>query len=181
MVDRRRANGEGSVTWDESAQRWVARLPRDERGRRAKITATTKTEVVAKLRQRLREREAGLSSAAGRMTVAHYLEGWVRDSLPVLNLADSSKRNHESAVRLHLVPGLGRIKLLKLSPAHVQRFIREELDAGKGVRTIQLAHSTLRTALKQAELWGLVPRNVARLVTPPRYAPPERQPFTRDE
>jgi integrase len=36
-------------------------------------------------------------------------------------------------------------------------------------------------ALKQAELWGLVPRNVARLVTPPRYSPQERRPFTRDE
>jgi integrase len=84
-------------------------------------------------------------------------------------------------VRLHLVPGLGRIKLVKLTPAHVQQFIREELAAGKGPRTVQLAHDTLRTALKQAELWGLVPRNVARLVTPPRYSPQERRPFTRDE
>ena len=84
-------------------------------------------------------------------------------------------------MRLHLVPGLGRIKLLRLSPAHVQQFIREELAAGKGARTVQLAHNTLRTALKQAELWGLVPRNVARLVTPPRYSPQERRPFTRDE
>jgi hypothetical protein len=102
-----------------------------------------------------------MSSTAGQMTVKQYLEGWVRDSLPVMNLAASSKRNHESAVRLHLVPGLGRIKLVKLTPAHVQQFIREELAADKGPRTVQLAHNTLRTALKQAELWGLVPRNVA--------------------
>jgi hypothetical protein len=43
----------------------------------------------------------------------------------------------------------------------VQQFIREELAANKGERTVQLAHNTLRTALKQAELWGLVPRNGA--------------------
>ena len=56
-----------------------------------------------------------------------------------------------------------------------QRVIREELAAGKGPRTGQLAHNTLRTALKQAELWGIVPRNVARLVAPPRYASGLRQ------
>jgi hypothetical protein len=158
-------------------------LPRDERGRRAKISAKTKTEVVAKQRQRLREREAGLSSAAGRMTVRQYLEGWVRDSLPVMNLADSSKAQPRVDGAIASGSGARSDQAAQAEPGACAAVHREELNAGKGPRTIKLAHNTLRTALKQAELW-LVPRKrrvPGRLVTTPRYSPQERRPFTRGE
>jgi integrase len=64
---------------------------------------------------------------------------------------------------------------------HVQRFIASELKAGKGSRTVQLSHAVLRIALSQAVLWGMIPRNVAKLVRGPRHQPEERRPFTRDE
>lgn len=56
---RRRGYGEGSVTYDTNKGVWVGRMPRDERGRRAKVTGATAKEVQAKLRRRLLEREAG--------------------------------------------------------------------------------------------------------------------------
>jgi integrase len=96
-------------------------------------------------------------------------------------LAEQTKQKHEIAVRRHLVPGLGRVQLAKLTPAHVQRWIREELEAGKRPPAVQMAHGTLRLALEQAVLWGLVPRNVAGLVKAPAYVRPERRPFTGDE
>jgi hypothetical protein len=68
-MGKRRADGEGSITWDASVGRWVARLPRDERGRREKVTGKTKKDALDKLRRRLREREQGLSATAGQMTV----------------------------------------------------------------------------------------------------------------
>ncbi len=46
---------------------------------------------------------------------------------------------------------------------------------------MQVAHGTLRLALEQAVLWGLVPRNVARLVKPPAYSAGEQRPFTPAE
>jgi integrase len=73
------------------------------------------------------------------------------------------------------------VKLAKLTPMHVQRFISNELAAGKGRRTVQASHAVLRIALGQAVLWGLIPRNVAKLVKGPRYRPTERRPFTRAE
>ena len=45
---KRRGDGDGSITWDASVQLWVGRLPRDERGRRAKVSAKTKAEARAK-------------------------------------------------------------------------------------------------------------------------------------
>ena len=45
-------------------------------------------------------------------------------------------------------------------------------------RTVQYIHAVLRRALNQAMRWGLVSRNVATLVTPPRVTRQEIQPFT---
>jgi len=180
VADKRRPNGEGSVTWDESVQLWVGRLPRDERGRRAKVSDKTEAGALRKLRKKLQEREQGLA-VDGRITVKAFLEQWLRDTVLPSGQADQTKEKREIAVRVHLVPGLGRVQLAKLTPAHVQRWIGDELAAGKGPRTVQIAHGTLRLALEQAVLWGLVPRNVARLVKPPAYSAGEQRPFTPAE
>ena len=45
-------------------------------------------------------------------------------------------------------------------------------------RTVQYIYAVLRRALNQAMRWGMVPRNVAALVTPPRVIRQEVQPFT---
>ena len=67
--------------------------------------------------------------------------------------------NYERVVRLHIVPGLGKVTLAKLTPAHVQRFIRDEqaaiLAAAEGDRVdimVVLAHAT---GLRQSELLGI--------------------------
>lgn len=96
-------------------------------------------------------------------------------------LADQTKKKHDISVRCHLVPGLGRIQLVALTPQHVQRWLRDELAAGTGPRTLQIAHSSLGSALEQAVLWGQVPRNVARLVRRPAYSVGEKRPFTAAE
>ena len=178
---KRRTDGDGSITWDASVQLWIGRLPRDERGRRAKVSAKTEAEARAKLQQRLRERELGLSTDAGRTTVQQFLDAWIREIVEPGDLASKTKQGYELTVRRHLVPGLGRIRLAKLTPMNVQRFINDELAAGKGRRTVQLSHAVLRIALGQAVMWGLVPRNVAQLVRGPSYRPTERRPFTHAE
>jgi integrase len=96
--------------------------PRRTRGR-AKVTGRTQTEVRRKLTERLREREQGLSTTAGAMTVREFLESWIRDTVEPGDLAGKTKQGYDVAVRRHLVPGLGRIRLAQLTPMHVQRFI----------------------------------------------------------
>ncbi len=176
----RRSHGEGSVTWDASVERWVGRLPRDEHGRRAKVTGTTRRQVERKLERLLVEREQGITGA-GRMTIKAFLEQWICDTVMVSDRAPATKAKHEIAVRVHLVPGLGRVQLAKLTPMRVQRFLREELAAGKGRPTVKQSLVTLRMALKQAVVWGLIPRNAAALVDGIADKPTERRPFTPDE
>ncbi len=81
-------------------------------------------------------------------------------------------------MRLYLTPALGRHQLAKLQPEHVQTLMNQMLEAGgkdgQGLspRTVQRARAVLRRALNQALKWGMVPRNVATLVDPPRSRTP---------
>lgn len=137
--------------YDASRECWVGQLPRDEVGRRPKVSAPTEAEAHRKLYDLQRERDAGTLDS-GRTTVGEYLKAWARDTLMLSDRAASTITKHEVAVRLHLVPSLSRIKLAKLAPMHVQRFVRDKLDAGTGRSTVQQSLTTLRQALKQAEI-----------------------------
>ena len=90
-------------------------------------------------------------------------------------------RSYGDLVRLHITPEIGRIPLAKLSPQDVQAFVNRKLDSGLSPRTVQYMHAVLRRALGQAERWGTVPRNVARLVSAPRVPRSTTEPLTPDE
>jgi hypothetical protein len=80
------------------------------------------------------------------MTVKQFLDAWVRDTLSVSGLDPRTIGNYERAVRLRLVPALGKVKLAKLTPMHVQRFVGAQLAAGVGPTAVQQALTTLRMA-----------------------------------
>jgi integrase len=67
----------------------------------------------------------------------------------------------------YIVPAIGRVKLEKLTPAHVQHLYRELQDRRLSARTVQYTHAVLLRALKQAKRWGMVNRNVAEDVDRP--------------
>ncbi len=75
---------------------------------------------------------------------------------------------YESIVRVHLAPAIGKVKLKALTPDHVRGLYREKLDGGLSPRTVLHIHRALSKALKQATDDGLIPRNAAAPVKPPR-------------
>jgi hypothetical protein len=77
-------------------------------------------------------------------------------------------KTYDYIVNQHLEPGLGKKALAKLSPQDVRRFLNEKLASGLSARTVRHINDTLRCALNVALKWGLVSRNVATLVGPPR-------------
>jgi integrase len=75
-------------------------------------------------------------------------------------------------VRTHLVPGLGRRRLARLSASDVRAFLHAKREAGLSQATVRQLHGILRSALSHAVREDLVPRNVAKLVqvsAGPRY------------
>jgi len=89
--------------------------------------------------------------------------------------------SYASIVRVHLQPGLGRLQLARLTPQQVQAFLNVKAGTGLAPRTVAYIRAVLRQALGQAERWGMVSRNVARLVEPPRVPRREVRPFSPDQ
>ena len=168
MAKRKRASGEGTYKKRKDG-RWEAQyiVYTPFGTKRKSVYGRTKDEVVAKLRKALAERDGGLVFDAENLTLGeylnHWLEGSVRDSV-----WHTTYRDYAGHVRNHIAPELGRLKLAKLTPAHIQTLYRKKLDLGLSPRTVNYIHTTLRKALNQAVKWQLVPRNVAEAATPPR-------------
>jgi integrase len=112
-----------------------------------------------------------------RETVATFLDRWLRDSAAP-TVRPSTLVSYRSLVAIHIKPGLGAIRLSRLGPADVQRFLNDRSATGLSPRRVQYLHAVLRRALGQALRWGLVTRNVATLVDPPRVRRAEVHPRT---
>lgn len=133
-----------------------------------------------KLRQVLSRLAEGQTPPPERLTVGAYLTQWLETCVRPSVRPRTSQR-YTQLVRLHLAPALGRLPLQRLGPQDVQRFLLAKQESGLSARTVRFIHAVLRRALGQAEKWGLVPRNVARLVTPPKAERPTIRPFTVEE
>src|SRR5829696_7633951 len=127
---RRRGNGEGSITRRKDG-RWEARyIAHTARGPKRKVIyGKTRKEVADKLARALADRASGLVFDDESMTVGEYLDRWLEDS-DRGSVRASTHERHTEIVGLHVRPALGRLKLSKLSPAHVQGLYRDKLDSG---------------------------------------------------
>jgi integrase len=76
--------------------------------------------------------------------------------------------SYELLSRVHIVPELGRVSLQNLTPQHIQTLLARKLKAGRAPQTVRHIRTVLRRALNFAIKWGLVSKNSAALVDPPR-------------
>jgi integrase len=172
-MSKRRSRGDGAV-FQRADGRWEGRLDlgwQDGKRRRKFVYGRTKAEVLTKLREAQRLATEGTLVVTERTTVAEFLASWLEAAQPTLRA--STWRRYEQYVRVHAVPVIGRVKLSKLTPQHLHRLYTNRLAAGASAQTVVHLHRTLHRALNQALRWGLVGRNVATLVDPPRVERPE--------
>ncbi len=160
----RRANGEGSV-YKRSDGRWCATVSLDD-GRRKSFYGKTRQETGRKLATAVKARHDGLPIPAEKQTVAQFLSEWLQSTRPALRYR--TWQRYEELVRLHALPTVGRLSLARLEPGHLQRLYGERLSAGQSPASVQRLHAVLHRALRDAQRWGLVARNVAALVERPR-------------
>ena len=178
MATKRRGHGEGSIK-QRADGLWEARISLDG-GKRKSLYGKTRKEAQDKLRAALRDLDAGLDLSAGRQTVGQFLDRWLADSVKP-TVRPKTYDSYAQLVRLYLKPDLGHHPLRKLAPQHVQAMMAARTAAGLSPRTVHYVRAVLRRALGQALKWGLVSRNVATLVDPPRAAKKPVAPLTAEQ
>ncbi len=179
----RRAPGEGSI-YQRADGRWEGSLSAgwgaSGKRRRRKVVAATRREVAERLAALRAEVAAGLTADGSRLSVADWLYRWLAEEVRP-SVRPRSYQAYETTVRRHLVPGLGQIRLQKLTPADVRAFMQRQLAAGLTPCSVRNGHSVLRRALEIAARYDYATRNVARLVSPPRAVRGEVHPLDSAE
>jgi len=123
----------------------------------------------------------------GKTTLSEFLQRWLKDYVWP-NLAPRTAEGYDSIIRQHVIPGLGDILLMKLTPERLQRYYsgklangRSDGQGGLSQTTVSHHHTCLHRALSMALKWGLISRNPADAVTPPHPQRPEIQTMTENE
>jgi integrase len=144
------------------------------------VSRWSRAEVRDKLQAALRGEANGLPLPTERVTLGSFLDQWLRDSARP-SIRPRTFVSYASVVRVHLAPALGQVPLARLSPQHVQALLNAKSASGLSPRTVGYLRAVLRQALGQAERWGLVTRNAARLAEPPRIPRREVSPLSPDQ
>ncbi|WP_261559627.1 tyrosine-type recombinase/integrase [Frankia tisae] len=196
----KRANGQGSI-YQRADGMWVGAayvLMPDGSTKRRPVYGKSEEIVRGKLTELQANSDQGIPADATGWTVGRFLLAWL-DGTVKPNRQPNTYVTYEKAVRIYLVPGLGKKRLNKLTAAEVRQFIRRlentclccerGRDAARPVgerrccavgrccerrpskRQVQVVHAVLRNALQAAVREELIRRNVAKLVqvSTPRY------------
>jgi len=179
---RKRGRGEGSI-YKRKDGRWTAAVTlgyHNGKLKRKTVYGETRKEVQDKLTIVLRKVQEGIAISNERETLGQFLQAWLKDVVKP-NVRPKTHRTYSDHVKLHIEPALGSRPIAKLTPQHIQSFLNDKLQAGLSGQSVHHLLATLRCALNVATRWGLIPRNVAALVEPPRIEKSEFQPFTPEE
>jgi len=175
---KRRGHGEGSI-YQRKDGRYAAAVTLENRKRKY-FYGETRREVQEKLKVALHEQQQGTLVTSPQQSLKQFLEQWVEQVCePTLRI--TTYVQYRSVVHHHLIPAFGHISLQKLTPEMIQAFYRKKLDEGKKPGTVGFIHAVLRRALGDAVRWGLVMRNVAKLVTIPHVERREAQVLTAEQ
>lgn len=188
-----RGHNEGTIFKRKSDGRWVAMLylgRENGKVKRKVYYGASRKEAEGKMSDGRESLKKGIAPVIGKYSLGAFLQKWLDDCVkPAVKY--STWVSYDQQIRRHIGPALGSIDLSKLTPQHVQQYLNSKAlpvkRAGKddlpglGPKTIKYHCTILVQALKRAEKWGMVPRNVAMLVDAPRVPKHEVEPLTVSE
>ena len=181
-MGKKNRRGRGGISKVKGRDLYVARYTVEtETGpKRKAVYGKDYEETERLLNQALADRDKGLVFDAGAMTVAEYMNRWLVDCAKG-RVAHRTYDGYEQRLKDHINPGLGRVKLAKLSPANVQAFYNAKLTSGLAPGTVRAIYAVLHGALDQAVKWNLIPRNPAASVDPPKLRQEEMTVLDADQ
>lgn len=163
----RRGAGDGALFQQKTGKRlWVAsvEVPTfDGKRRQVRKYAKTKSEAARKLRA-LRAEAHVEKLGRPTTTVGQWLAVWL-ETIKRPQVAPNTYRFYEEAIRCHVTPAIGGIRLDALVAQHV----RHMLATIATTRNKQRAHLVMSMALDSAVAEGLIDRNPVKLVDKPKH------------
>lgn len=153
----------------------------DGRTDRRHVMGKTQAVVITKVRELERQRDEGTIRRAGSSwTVSSWLTHWV-ENIAAPFVRENTIAGYRVAVNVHLIPGVGKHRLERLQPEHLERLYVRMMRNGKSAATAHQAHRTIRTALNEAVRRGHLVHNPASLAKAPRLSEHEVEPFGVEE
>ena len=111
----------------------------------------------------------GITSEA--VTLKDFMTNWL-DNVVALNVKLSSMQNYRAYLKNQIVPHLGETKVQELTPALLDKWIRDIQQAGLSYNTISAVHAFLHNALNYAVYPAqLISSNPAAYIKVPKNAP----------
>jgi hypothetical protein len=103
------------------------------------------------------------------------------------SLRDSTAANYDVIVAKWVLPRIGNQRLANLDAARIQALYGELSVSGRrdggplSPRSVRYVHAILQHALGDAVRWGVLPRNPAQFVDPPRQQRAELKVWSVDQ
>jgi integrase len=129
---------------------------RDGSGQRRWITCDTRREADAELGKVNRQpRRRNRPAVDSRITVAEYAVrwlAWVEANVTAGSLKPRTLESYDDTLRLHIVPAIGKWKIVDLDQSSILDFLSAKLAAGLSRNSVRIIHATLRRMLRRAVL-----------------------------
>lgn len=179
----KRANGEGSICRRSNGKGWVGSLTlgHDANGKQVRryVSGDTQAEVREKLDALKRDRDRDEAVPSTPMTLGQFLERWLAHKQRDVRV--TTHRDYTLSVRKHITPKLGAVRLEKLTALHVESLVTHLFDQARSEAQTVRCLRVVKMALSQAVIWGLVGRNVAERVKPPKSTKQEMKVWTPEQ
>lgn len=140
--------------------------PNGKRRQRLKGGFPTKVEAQKALAAVLADVQRGVVVEPSKVTLAQFLEDWLTSVSR--SLKPTTWEGYAHAVRVWIVPRIGRYRLNAITPEILERLYasletegRQDGTGGLGPRAVRLAHQVLHRALGQAVTWRRLATNPA--------------------
>ncbi len=167
---RRRGNNEGSL-YHRKDGLWCAQVSLT--GRRLTKYGKTQKECRDWIKETLAKIDNGLTYEGTQITLERFFEIWLNGK--ELSRRPGTVLQYRKTAEAHILPILGKMRLQDIHPAHLKQLYMLKKDEGRGARTVQVIHSILHCALKQAVREGILGRNPADAVERPKVEQAELQ------
>ena len=160
---KKRGNKEGSLFKRKNGT-WRAQVTVN--GERLSFTGKSQKECRLWIKQTINQLDTGLTFYGAQICLGEFLLDWLVSTKASLRLKTWDQ--YQQIVCTHIIPDLGKIKLIELRPDHIQSLYDKKLRGGTGLRTVQLIHAVIHRSLNHAVKLGILGRNPDDVTTPPK-------------